>query len=63
MLSASGPSGRASTLCRIAWKMVSKALGLPEGIIPLNIICIGHPDSDNPAKDKWDPAKVHYNMF
>ena len=43
--------------------MVSKALGLPEGIIPLNIICIGHPDSDNPAKDKWDPAKVHYNMF
>lgn len=44
-------------------EMVSKALGLPEGIIPLNIICIGHPDSDNPAKDKWDPAKVHYNMF
>lgn len=44
-------------------EMVSKALGLPEGIIPLNIICIGHPDSDNPAKDKWEPAKVHYNMF
>lgn len=44
-------------------EMVSKALGLTEGIIPLNIICIGHPDSDNPAKDKWDPAKVHYNMF
>lgn len=44
-------------------EIVSKALGLPEGIIPLNIICIGHPDSDNPAKDKWDPAKVHYNMF
>ena len=44
-------------------EMVSKALGLPEGIIPLHIICIGHPDSDNPAKDKWDPAKVHYNMF
>ena len=44
-------------------EMVSKALGLPEGIIPLNIICIGHPDSDNPAKDKWDPAKVHDNMF
>lgn len=44
-------------------EMVSKALGLPKGIIPLNIICIGHPDSDNPAKDKWDPAKVHYNMF
>lgn len=44
-------------------EMVTKALGLPEGIIPLNIICIGHPDSDNPAKDKWDPAKVHYNMF
>lgn len=44
-------------------ELVSEALGLPEDIIPLNIICIGHPEGDNPAKDKWDPAKIHYNSF
>lgn len=42
---------------------VSKALLLPDNLIPLNVICIGHPEGDNPAKQKWDPAKVHYNGF
>lgn len=42
---------------------VSRTLRLPGNLIPLNVICIGHPESDNPAKEKWDSAKVHYNGF
>ncbi len=39
---------------------VSKALGLPGHIIPLNIIPIGYPLLDDRPKDKWDPEKVKW---
>ncbi len=42
---------------------ISKLLQLPSGVIPLNIIVIGHPSGEPMPKDKWDPAKVHYNKF
>jgi nitroreductase len=40
---------------------VTMALGLPENIIPLNLIPIGYPQGDPQPKDKYDAANVHYN--
>lgn len=40
---------------------VQRTLALPEKIIPLNIIAIGHPNGASKPKDKYDAAKVHYN--
>ncbi len=43
---------------------VKRVLGLPDQIIPLNVITVGHPENpDHPAKDKWDEANVHYNRW
>ncbi|MFR9590763.1 MAG: nitroreductase family protein [Rikenellaceae bacterium] len=42
---------------------MSELLGLPEGVYPLNVIVLGYPDSEPTPKDKWDPAKVHYNKY
>lgn len=40
-----------------------KILGMPETIIPLCTVIIGHP-AENPApKDKWKPENVSYNKF
>lgn len=40
---------------------VKSAFGLPEHIVPLSLIPIGHPKGDTPAKDKYDADNVHYN--
>lgn len=37
---------------------VKEVLGLPENIIPLNIIPIGYPAGDEQPKDKYDAAKI-----
>ena len=42
---------------------VSRVLGLPEGIIPLNIITMGYPASQPQPKDKWKPEKIHYQHW
>ncbi|MFR9651745.1 MAG: nitroreductase family protein [Rikenellaceae bacterium] len=42
---------------------MQELLNLPEGTIALNVIVIGFPNSEPKVKDKWDPAKVHYNKF
>ncbi len=42
---------------------VKAALGLPENIIPLNIITMGHPAQNPEPKDKWVPSKVHYQRW
>lgn len=42
---------------------VSRVLGLPEGIIPLNIIAMGYPAADPQPKDKWKPENVHYQCW
>ncbi len=36
---------------------------LPESVYALNVIVLGYPDTPSTPKDKWDPAKVHYNKF
>lgn len=38
-------------------------LNIPDRIVPLNLIVIGHYDSKRPIKDRWDTKKVHYEKF
>jgi nitroreductase len=39
---------------------VRKTLGIPEDIVPLNVVPIGLPEGQYPkAKDKYDPKAVH----
>ena len=40
---------------------VSKVLKLPETIVPLCVIAIGHPAEQPTPKDKWKPENVSYN--
>ena len=42
---------------------VAKVLGLPESLIPLNTIVIGHPDADVSPKDKWNTENISYNTY
>ena len=42
---------------------VSKALKVPETIVPLCVIAIGHPAEQPTPKDKWKPENVSYNEF
>lgn len=39
---------------------VSKALGLPGNLIPLNCILIGYPDESPEPKNKWDEGNITY---
>jgi len=40
-----------------------ETLSLPENIVPLNLILAGLPLAEGRVKDKWDPAKIHYEKF
>ena len=42
---------------------VSKALSLPDHIVPLCTVCIGYPDSKPQPKDKFDQRKISYETF
>ena len=42
---------------------VSKAVKLPETIIPLCVIVIGHPAESPTPKDKWKPENVSYDEY
>ena len=42
---------------------ISKALKLPETIIPLCTIVIGYPAESPTPKDKWKPENVSYNEY
>lgn len=43
--------------------IVKEALGLPENIVPLNLIPIGYPQGNPQPKDKYNSANVHYNAW
>lgn len=42
---------------------IQEVLGIPEPWTPLALIPIGYPAGEHLPKDKWDPAKVHYNKW
>lgn len=43
--------------------VVIRQFGLPEGIWPLCVVPIGFPAGENHPKDKWNPAKIHYEKW
>lgn len=45
------------------YKQTQQALGLPETVVPLCIVIIGHPAEQPTPKDKWNPSNVSYNKF
>ncbi len=42
---------------------VIEILNLPQNLIPLNVIPIGHPTGVDKPKDKWKPENMHWNSF
>lgn len=36
---------------------------IPAGYLPLNVIPLGYPAENPPPKDKWNSAKVHYDVW
>ncbi|MDR0691416.1 MAG: nitroreductase family protein [Prevotellaceae bacterium] len=42
---------------------VRQITGIPEHIVPLCVVPVGHPGKDEPVKDKWHPEKIHYNQW
>ena len=44
---------------------VSKALNLPDHLVPLTVLPIGHPDETKPSREEesYDPEKIHYNQY
>lgn len=44
-------------------RFVQKTLGLPEGVIPLNVVPVGYPSGEDKPKDKFDPANIHWERW
>lgn len=42
---------------------VATALNLPEHVVPLCVIPIGHPTGIDKPKDKWKPERLHWNQW
>lgn len=40
---------------------LQQILGLPEHIVPLCVVPVGHPAEDPEVKDKYKPENIHYN--
>lgn len=45
------------------YQALMELLDLPEHIIPLNVIAIGHPAEEKPPANRYDKSKVHYNKW
>lgn len=44
-------------------KTVRDALHIPESIIPLNLVPVGHPTGEDRAKDKFKEEKIHWETW
>lgn len=44
-------------------KAVSAVLELPEGVLPLNLVFIGYPAEEKPARTQYDPALVFLDTY
>jgi nitroreductase len=38
---------------------LAESLRLPDGVMPLSVIVVGHPSEDKPPVDRYDPAYIH----
>ena len=44
-------------------KYVKRVLGLPDEVIPLNVISIGYPTGAEKPKNKWNPTRIHWEKW
>lgn len=44
-------------------KRISKILNLPGHVTPLNVIYVGYPAEEKPARTQYDPARVHWEAY
>jgi nitroreductase len=44
-------------------EFVRKVLGIPQNVIPLNVIPIGTPTGEDKPKDKYDKEKIHWGKW
>lgn len=44
-------------------KPIQQCLNMPKNFLPLNIIPMGYPASDNKPKDKWNPENLYWDKF
>ncbi len=44
-------------------KRLLEILNLPSNLTPLNVMAFGYPATAVTPKDKWSPAKIHYNAY
>ncbi len=42
---------------------VKDALHLPATVVPYCVIPVGVPDGEQQVKDKWDPTRIHYEIW
>ena len=42
---------------------VKRALALPSTVVPYCVVPLGYPAGNEQPKDKWDPSRVHYNLW
>ncbi len=45
------------------YKLISSALVLPDKIVPIAVIALGHPDKKRTATKRFEPAKVHFEKW
>lgn len=45
------------------YKPIAETFNLPENIIPITIIAIGHPNGEVHPKNKFDKNKIHYEIW
>ena len=44
-------------------KRVAKILNLPDNVKPLNVIYVGYPAEQKPARTQYDPERVHWESY
>ena len=44
-------------------KLVREVAGLPETIIPLNVIYVGYPSKEKEARTQYDPTRIHRERY
>ncbi len=42
---------------------IRQAFGIPDGVIPLGIVVVGHPAQPFSEQDRYDEHKVHYDQW
>ncbi len=41
----------------------SKTFNLPENVLPLGAIVVGHPANDTPQVDRYDESRIHFEKY